>query len=145
MVSGFHVRRGRCSWCGAEVPGVPLAPGVRQCEGLCPKCNRTPFFLDDVGPWVENVAHLSEADALAIIRTIDDDREIETLFRVEFLGLNRDSVLNALHDRYWQVVEVRPENTSYGRRLTLAELRAAWARELLNEDSRRMYLMLAET
>lgn len=113
-------------------------------EGECPACGRSPLLIDEPGPWADNIARMGEADALALIARIDNDGEIETLFRVEFMGPNRDSILTALHERYWQVVDVPPEATARGRAMTLPELRAAWARELENEDSRRMYLRLCE-
>ena len=138
------VRRGLCSWCGREVPGVPVEPSGRLCEGVCPRCGREPFYLDSMGPWTTNVAKMSEADALFCIETIDDEREVEVLFRVEFLGPNRDAVLDALHRRYWTIHDVPPEATSRGRAMTLDELRKAWSEELANDDSRRMYLRLAE-
>lgn len=133
------VRRGRCATCGRNVPGIFKDGSQRECEGECPRCGCSPFYLDSVAPWTDNIAKMSEEDALALACKLEDEAEIEVLFRVEFLGPNRDSVLNALHKQYWKVHDVPPSATSRGRALTLEELRKAWADELSNPDSRRMY------
>ena len=136
------VRRGVCATCGRKAPGIFKSAQLRECEGECPRCGCSPFYLDGVGPWTENIALRTIPEALEIVRSLEDEAEIETLFRVELLGPDRDEVQEALHRRYWEVHDVPPEATSRGKAMTLAELRAAWHKELENPDSRRMYEML---
>lgn len=142
MSAPHAIRKGRCSTCGRPSVGIFKPNSLRECEGECPRCGCSPFYLDGVGPWSENIAKMPTPEALAFVKTLEDEAEIETLFRVELMGPDRDAVLEALHDRYWQIHDVSPEVTARGRRMTLAELRAAWWKELENPDSARMYRML---
>lgn len=133
------VRHGVCATCGRKAPGILKDGSLRECVGECPRCGCSPFYLDGIGPWTENISKMNEAEALALVAKLEDEAEIETLFRVEVLGPNRDVVLNALHMRYWEVHDVPPAATGRGRAMTLAELRAAWSKELEDDNSRRMY------
>lgn len=135
----FVVRRGVCATCGRKAPGILKEGSGRECVGECPRCGCSPFYLDGIGPWTDNIAKLPEAEALAVAARLEDEAEIETLFRVELIGPNRDTVLDALHKRYWEVHDVPPEATARGRAMTLAELRAAWWKELEDSNSRTMY------
>jgi hypothetical protein len=135
-------RRGICGTCGRNVPGILKDGSLRECEGECPRCGRSPFYLDSIGPWTDNVARMLVPAALLFIAKLDDEAEIEVLFRVEFMGPNRDAVLHALHKRYWKVNDFLPSATARGRAMTLAELRAAWSRELEDDATRIMYEQL---
>jgi hypothetical protein len=87
---------------------------------------------------------MDAAEAFTFIRVLSDEEEVEVLMRLEYLGQNRDFVLQALKDRYWTLHDCPPSATSRGRALSIDELRESWSVELTDQRTRQLYQTLRE-
>lgn len=135
---------GRCKICGRVVPGYRRHPPSGECVGECPRCGRK-LHLTNIGPYIfQNIVRLDEDEAEAFMRSLETQREIEACFRLEMVGLCRDSVLLAGIDRY---IELDDDPTVcrvriYRNGRSLGAIKGEIMRDLDNPGVRSMYVGL---
>ena len=120
--------KGKCRHCGRIVPARLKQLGGVEAEGECPRCGHTPFYIDRVMAYVNDIASMDLQQALDFAGEVESQEDIEVLIRVEILGPDRDQVMHRLMDRY-EEIDDRPDIPKSKPALTLDELRAEVRRQ----------------
>ena len=134
-------RVGRCATCGRQTPGTLKLDSLRECEGSCPRCDASPFYLDNIAAYTGNVGRMTYHQVQDFLVGVSDPAEIEVCFRLEVIGhppAGRREVLELLYAYYWEIAFL-DDPEMRGKILSLDDALLAWQIDLREPRNWRYY------